>query len=112
MEELIDQSIIKQMTTDLGQETCFRLVQLFIDEMTDLHSKLNSAFNSENTNAIGDITHIIKNSAALYGAMQLSDKATEINNRLTIFNQPLVSSDNIILSLMANTLLQYNDKYN
>jgi len=112
MTDLMDQIVIKQMTADLGEETCLRLIKLFIDEMTDLHFKLVKAFNGLDSNAIADITHIIKNSAALYGAMPLSAKATQINDQLTILNNPLAASDNIILSLMENTLLQYNEKYN
>lgn len=112
MSELIDQSVIEQMTADLGKETCLTLINLFIDEMTTLNGKLITAFNPLNTEAISDITHIVKNSAALYGAMPLAAKANEINHKLTISHDPITASDYIILSLMENTLLQYNEKYN
>ena len=112
MAELIDQSVIKQMTTDLGKDTCLTLINLFIDEMTTLNNKLIHAFNPIDVEAIGDITHIVKNSAALYGAMPLAAKANEINYKLTISHDPITASDHIILSLMENTLLQYNERYN
>ncbi|MEP4890973.1 MAG: Hpt domain-containing protein [Aliiglaciecola sp.] len=109
---LIDQSVIEQMAADLGNETCGTLINLFIDEMTTLNNKLKVAFDPIDDKTIGDITHIVKNSAALYGAMSLAEKANEINHKITILNQPITTSDHFILTLMENTLLQYKEKYN
>lgn len=107
MAELIDKAVISQMEADLGEETCLMLTQLFIDEMASLHSKLLKAFAEKDDKAVAEATHIIKNSAALYGAMSLAKAATDINTRLTVLGQTLKDVDSTLLPLMEDTLQQY-----
>jgi HPt (histidine-containing phosphotransfer) domain-containing protein len=111
MSHLIDESVIQQMRSDLGEATCHTLIGLFIDELTTSLDNLAKAFDMANLQRIEDITHILKNSAALYGAIAVATLATEINDRLCIANGNLIETDSTILALIRQTLELYNNKY-
>ena len=111
MSHLIDESVIQQMIADLGQTTCHTLIGLFIDELTTSLSDLENAFSTMNQSRIEEVTHILKNSAALYGAIAVASLATKINNKLCIAKGQLIESDSKILAIIKQTLELYNNKY-
>jgi HPt (histidine-containing phosphotransfer) domain-containing protein len=112
MSHLIDENVINQMQADLGTKTCHMLINLFIDELTVGLADLEAAFKSDDKQKVEDITHILKNSCALYGAIAVASLAREINDRLCMLNGTFVDTDNLLLDLIRITLELFNKKYN
>lgn len=111
MKCLMDESVIHQMIADLDEKTCHKLIGLFIDEITTSLKDLEIAFSSMNLKKIEEITHILKNSAALYGAMSVASMASEINDRLCSAPGRLTDADTQLLDVIKQTLKLYSNKY-
>lgn len=112
MTDLIDKHVLDKMKTDLGEETFVKLQTLFIEEMTEFYEKLQSAFIQNNTKTVDDVTHILKNTAALYGAIAVEKKAREINERLNLGEEStriIAKNDIQLLTLIERTLQRYNN---
>tara|TARA_R110001583_G_scaffold167935_2_gene320730 strand:+ start:5904 stop:6251 length:348 start_codon:yes stop_codon:yes gene_type:complete len=111
MNSLIDESVIEQMKDDLDDETCNKLIVLFIEETTSLLADLEKAFDVVDLTTIESVTHILKNSAALYGAVSVATVAKEINDRLSSPSKLITSEDSQLLALIKKTLKVYNSRY-
>lgn len=107
----MDEKVIQQMIEDLDELTCHKLIGLFIDEMTMSLVDLENAFIAMDLKKIEEVTHKLKNSAALYGAMTVATMASEINDRLCSTSRFLRDTDNQLLDLIKQTLKLYNNKY-
>ncbi len=111
MDILIDESVIENMKEDLGEDTCQILIGLFIEETASLFTDLKIAFEAMDLKAIESATHILKNSAVLYGATSVATKAKEINDRLCLPSKLATSTDYQLIELIQTTLQAYNNKY-
>ncbi|ETX09543.1 hypothetical protein MUS1_06835 [Marinomonas ushuaiensis DSM 15871] len=112
MDCLIDENIIQNMVKDLGEETSHKLLGFFIVELNESLISLENAFAISDVEKIESITHILKNSAALYGASSVATVSKEINDRLCKPPTQLYAEDNQLLGLISETLARYNKKYN
>ncbi|WP_025563346.1 Hpt domain-containing protein [Psychromonas sp. SP041] len=112
MHNLIDENVIEQMKDDLDDETCHKLIGLFIEETTSLLADLEKAFEVMDLPTIESVTHILKNSAALYGAVSVAIAAKDINDRLSSPSKMITREDSQLLALINKTLKVYNSKYN
>ena len=112
MNSLIDESVIQNMKDDLGKDTCHKLIGLFIEETKQLLVDLEHAFEVMDLAVIESATHILKNSAMLYGATSVAANAKEINDRLCSPPKLINNTDKQLLALIRTTLKVYNSKYN
>ena len=83
-EEYIDNTItqahvLAQLEQDVGSLTLVRLVNLFINELEEMRVRLKNAIEQDEDN-IKDIMHVLKNSAALYGALTLAALASQLHD--------------------------------
>ena len=84
-EQLIDKSITElnvliQLEKDVGISVLARLVNLFIDELVTMANQLDTAISNADIIKIREIMHVLKNSAALYGAAPLAALATQLHD--------------------------------
>jgi len=74
----IDPQVASALQADLGSASV-RLYGLFADELDSLLVRLETSVNNKDRAELLAVTHILKNSAALYGALALADLARDIN---------------------------------
>ena len=84
-EEYIDNTItqahvLAQLEQDVGSLTLVRLVNLFITELEEMRLRLKQAIDEQDEDNIKDIMHVLKNSAALYGALTLAALASQLHD--------------------------------
>ncbi|MDC9496078.1 MULTISPECIES: Hpt domain-containing protein [unclassified Pseudoalteromonas] len=84
-EEYIDNTItqahvLAQLEQDVGSLTLVRLVNLFINELEEMRVRLKNAVDEQDEDNIKDIMHVLKNSAALYGALTLAALASQLHD--------------------------------
>lgn len=84
-EEYIDNTITQahvlvQLEQDVGSLTLVRLVNLFINELEEMRVRLKNAIDEQDEDNIKDIMHVLKNSAALYGALTLAALASQLHD--------------------------------
>lgn len=84
-EEHIDNTItqahvLAQLEQDVGSLTLVRLVNLFITELEEMRLRLKQAIDEQDEDNIKDIMHVLKNSAALYGALTLAALASQLHD--------------------------------
>ena len=84
-EEYIDNTItqahvLAQLEQDVGSLTLVRLVNLFINELEEMRVRLKNAIDEQDEDNIKDIMHVLKNSAALYGALSLAALASQLHD--------------------------------
>ncbi|ATC82876.1 MULTISPECIES: Hpt domain-containing protein [Pseudoalteromonas] len=84
-EEYIDNTItqahvLAQLEQDVGSLTLVRLVNLFINELEEMRVRLKNAIDEQDEDNIKDIMHVLKNSAALYGALTLAALASQLHD--------------------------------
>jgi len=103
-EKFVDKSItelnvLAQLEKDVGVEVLAKLIKLFIDELVTMREQIKIAINNEDTVKIKEITHVLKNSAALYGAAPLAALATQLHD-----SPPATTAENLHLAL----IIQHN----
>ncbi|GEB69463.1 MULTISPECIES: Hpt domain-containing protein [Pseudoalteromonas] len=103
-EKFVDKSItelhvLAQLEKDVGIEVLAKLIKLFIDELVTMRDQIKTAIDNEDTVKVKEITHVLKNSAALYGAAPLAALATQLHD-----SPPATTSENIHLAL----IIQHN----
>jgi two-component system, phosphorelay protein LuxU len=74
-----DHSVLMQLEQDVGMETLNQLIHLFVSELATLDQRLCDAIAQANTKEIQEVVHILKNSAALFGAMPLATLAEQLH---------------------------------
>lgn len=103
-EEYIDNTItqahvLAQLEQDVGSLTLVRLVNLFINELEEMRVRLKNAIDEQDEDNIKDIMHVLKNSAALYGALTLAALASQLHD-----SPPVTIEENI----HAAQIVQHN----
>ncbi|MBH0029165.1 Hpt domain-containing protein [Pseudoalteromonas sp. SWN29] len=99
-EQFVDKSItelnvLTQLEKDVGTTVLARLINLFIDELVTMANQLDTAISSENIIKIKEVMHVLKNSAALYGASPLAALATQLHD-----SPPLTTEENLHAALV------------
>ena len=84
-EEYIDNTItqahvLAQLEQDVGSLTLVRLVNLLFNELEEMRVRLKNAIDEQGEDNIKDIMHVLKNSAALYGALTLAALASKLHD--------------------------------
>ncbi|WP_338363821.1 Hpt domain-containing protein [uncultured Pseudoalteromonas sp.] len=72
--------VLTQLEQDVGSVTLSRLVNLFIDELEEMKGRLENAIVEQDEENIKEIMHVLKNSAALYGALTLAALASQLHD--------------------------------
>lgn len=81
----LDKQTIDTLIEDLGSDTAHRLLTLFQKELRQLAERLNTADDlAAETLAV---SHILKNSASLYGAVELAHFARELNENTELTHE-------------------------
>ena len=103
---ILDQVTLDTLQDDLGEATAKRLLGLFAKELAELSQRL--ASDPGNVDDVTAVSHILKNSAALYGATELANKAREINEhtQLTAENAAQAAAELCKLSDQALSSVQ------
>lgn len=108
---LLDEGTIQAMSDDVGSDICWQLTHVFIRELQQLLQKIRIATEQQQTLDIIDAVHILKNSAALYGASRLAFISNELHEApLLTPTQRLQLTDNLI-EIGHQTLLLYQDRF-
>lgn len=76
---ILDTTLMASMKADLGEDCQRRLLGLFAEELQMLSARLEKAMTDKSRDDISAVTHIWKNSAAMYGAQDLADLARQLN---------------------------------
>ena len=97
-ELVLDISVQKDMLGQFDPATVARLFGLFVDELSVLSVRLNTAIEHSSESEIMAVSHILKNSAELYGAKRLARLARILNET--------PPSDNTHLMAFAKELLE------
>ncbi|WP_024610141.1 Hpt domain-containing protein [Pseudoalteromonas sp. TB64] len=92
---ITDPQILAQLEKDVGLETLLKLVNLFIDELGVMTTELSNAIEKNDVLKVKDIMHILKNSAALYGAIPLATLAGQLHDF-----PPIVEQENLNLAII------------
>lgn len=82
-EIISDEEVLTDLRTHVGDETYLRLIGLFLAELERSRVGVNQAIMEKNTEQLHDIAHILKNSAALYGASSLAKISLTIHDACT-----------------------------
>lgn len=105
---ILDVNIIESMKVDVGEECQHRLLQLFAEELQMLSARLEKAVAEKSRADISAVTHIWKNSAALYGAENLADLARQLNEVPPEVDEALVESAENVLTVAKDTWNRVN----
>lgn len=108
---LIDDKAIQTISDDLGVEVCSQLLQLFMTELQQLLDEIRLAIEQQNATAILRAVHILKNSAALYGANTLAFIASEIHNDPTLSPPLFFLCSRDLINIAEQTLQQYQARF-
>ena len=111
-ESVIDHSVVMQLEKDVGVATLARLMQLFITELTNLNERLSDAITKSNIDEIQGVVHILKNSAAQFGAMPLAILAKELHDSTSISTEQQLSAAFVVLQNIEKSRLSYQELVN
>nr|WP_086939628.1 Hpt domain-containing protein [Thaumasiovibrio occultus] len=75
----INSDTIKQLATEVGEDTVSVLLGVFSDELSQYHATLSD---SPSIGEIREISHSLKSSASSFGADALADLARECESRV------------------------------
>lgn len=100
---VIEQSVLAQLEQDVGIETLAKLLQLFITELITLNSRLDEAITNTDVAQIIDVAHILKNSAALYGATPLALLSKQLHDAESLSVKQYLSSALLIQTSIKKT---------
>lgn len=100
---VLDANIIESMKVDLGEDCQHRLLRIFAEELQMLSARLERAVAEKSRADISAVTHIWKNSAALYGAQDLADLARQLNEAPPEVDEALMESAENVLRAAKNT---------
>lgn len=111
-ESVIDHSVLMQLEKDVGVATLARLMQLFITELTNLHERLSDAITKSNIDEIQGVVHILKNSAAQFGAMPLAMLSQKLHDTANITPEQQLSEASIVLQSIEKSRISYQNLVN
>lgn len=104
---LLNERVIQAMSDDVGADICQQLSLLFIEELKQLLQKISLATEQQQLPDIIDAVHILKNSAALYGASKLAFLATAIHDDTLQTPPQLLHRTGELVDIAQQTLLLY-----
>lgn len=106
--ELINETVIKEMSDELGVDVCEMLIDVFVEELQDMMKRQEQALLNEDRMEIIAVAHILKNSAAQYGATRLAELACAIHDFPKSDNNLLLADtkDMLITSQKTKNLYQ------
>ncbi len=107
---IMQHGTMAQLKADLGEGTYQHLLGLFVDELTQLNCKLKMAVEHQQFKDINDATHILKNTAALYGAERLSTSASLVYQLKS--NQQYIAQTQQLIDIINDTLTEYKAHIN
>lgn len=107
-----DHAVLAQLEQDVGIETLAKLIHLFISELNIMKTRLNDAITQSNIDEIQDVVHVLKNSAALYGAMPLAALARQLHDSEVISVQQHLSAALVIQQNIDKSRNAYQDLVN
>ena len=76
--QLLDESLLQRLQRDLPAENFQRLQDIFLKEIVRQVTEVQDFLSEKNYNRVEILVHAIKSSAHTFGAMQLSDIATQM----------------------------------
>lgn len=98
----LEEQTIATLINDLGLVTAHRLLKVFEKELHQLIERLTTADDLVvETHAV---SHILKNSASLYGAFELAEFARELNENTELTNENTFSAAKKLIALCNNTI--------
>lgn len=106
---VLDSNTLNAMISELGAEVCHQLLELFLVEQRELRSKLVRAIKYKDLEEIANITHILKNSAELYGAQTLAQFSCQLHNNQDCPLPWQIGIAEQIVALMDRTLEEYSE---
>lgn len=77
---ITDFNVLIQLEKDVEISVLARLINLFIDELVTMVNQLDTAISNADIIKIKEVMHVLKNSAALYGAVFLAALATQLHD--------------------------------
>lgn len=78
MQEYLDRYVVKSMSESLRVNTLIRLYSLFRDEISRFESELMYCIDHHDNETLHELAHSLKGSAANYGALKLSEYASQL----------------------------------
>lgn len=108
---LIDDMVVSTMMDDLGIEVCQQLLQLFIVELEQMQQSLKQSVAEENIPQIISAVHILKNSAALYGANKLAVLSEELHSNVTLAPKDALQHTKTLISIAEQTRQEYQTQF-
>ena len=105
---IINQTKIDQLATEIGQENMPTLLGIFLDELQTYQDKLASLEGAGQAQYLQEISHALKSSAASFGAEALCAYSTELDASAKS-GASAHGADNKqqMLSLLSDTQQQY-----
>lgn len=103
---IMQRSTLDNLLSDLGFETYQHLLNLFEQELIQLHLNLQTAVEQQLYQDINDVTHILKNTAALYGAERLSKSACLVYQ--IEIGQAFIPQTQQLIAILVETLNVFN----
>lgn len=93
----IDENVVSQLFSDLGDEVGQRLIGMFVEELLQMSVRITQALKNDNTEEYLAVAHILKNSATLYGATDLASFARQLNEDTELFAGDLSAAARMLL---------------
>ncbi len=94
----IDGDVVEKLFADLGDEVGLRLLAMFVEELLQMSVRITEAMKSDNAEEYLAVSHILKNSAALYGAEELANFARDLNENTERFTADMRGAANTLLT--------------
>jgi CheY-like chemotaxis protein len=93
----IDTDVVAQLYADLGDEVGQKLIGMFVTELLQMQARISNALEDNNVDEYLAVAHILKNSAALYGAKKLASFARDLNENTEQFSEDFSAAANTLL---------------
>lgn len=103
-EVIIDDTVLISMRDDLGGAVFNKLLKLFKEELQILFERMKKGLHENDFEEVLAVTHIWKNSAALYGAQNLAEKSRKLNELPPSDRQELRRAAEEVLNVARVTL--------
>ncbi len=102
---MFDDTCVDGLVSDLGKETAATLYGIFSQELQALAARLETAIAASEADEVAAVTHILKNSAAMYGANAVAEAARHLNESPPVDISRLLELAGELRTLCLNTEL-------
>ncbi len=100
--ESIDADVVSKLFVDLGDEVGQRLLGMFVEELVQMSVRVTQSLKNDDLDELLAVSHILKNSASLYGAADLADFARELNENTERFTGDIPGAANTLLASISS----------